>query len=159
MSYQMIGDAPFKKSFGELSTETKGLVNKPPRELDLDVAPEKILYQELEPNKLQFERSATSVFGNDESSFNIVVLGPTGCGKSTIINQLFNRTVCTTSASASSVTQELKFFHGNLMTSENDFKKTTIIDTIGKLRSYKKVVIWYMDLNFCESSRWLNLMI
>ena len=108
---------------------------------------------------MQFERSATSVFGNDESSFNIVVLGPTGCGKSTIINQLFNRTVCTTSASASSVTQELKFFHGNLMTSENAFKKTTVIDTIGKFRSYKQIIIWSMVLNNYECQRCLNLTI
>ena len=62
----------------------------------------------------------------------LVIVGDTGCGKSTIINQLFNRTVSATAATAGPVTQELEFFHGDLITSEEGSKQITIIDTIGK---------------------------
>ena len=128
----MVGDAPFKKSLGELSNQTKILVNTLPKELETKIEIAKVIYPELEPNNLQFQNFATSVSDNENNSFNIVVLGPTGCGKSTIINQLFNRTVSATAATAGPVTQELKFFHGDLITSEEGSKQITIIDTIGK---------------------------
>ena len=128
----MVGDAPFKKALGELSNQTKILVNTLPKELETKIEKAKVIYPELEPNNLQFQNFATSVFDNENNSFNIVVLGPTGCGKSTIINQLFNRTVSATAATAGPVTQELEFFHGDLITSEEGSKQITIIDTIGK---------------------------
>ena len=131
MSYQMVGDAPFKKSLGELSSETKKLVNILPKELETKIEIAKVIHHELEPNNLQFRGFATSVSDNEFNSFNIVVLGPTGCGKSTIINQLFNRTVSATAATAGPVTQELEFFHGDLITNEEGSKQITVIDTIG----------------------------
>ena len=132
MSYQMVGDAPFKKSLGELNNETKQLVNTLPKELLTKIQIGKVIYPELEPNNLHFQSFAASVSDNENNSFNIVVLGPTGCGKSTIINQLFNRTLSATAATARPVTQELEFFHGDLITSKEDSKQITIIDTIGK---------------------------
>ena len=144
----MIGDALFKKSLGELSSETKKLVNNLPKELETKAEIAKVIYPELEPNNLQFQNFATSVSDNENNSFNIVVLGPTGCGKSTIINQLFNRTVSATAATAGSVTQELKFFHGDLITSEEGSKQITIIDTIGKYIFYNNDHQYnYIDIN------------
>ena len=87
--------------------------------------------QELEPHNIQFKSSSKSLSEIDNNSYTIVVLGPTGCGKSTIINHLFNKTVCITGAAARSVTQELKFLKGDLIKSDISFDKVTIIDTIG----------------------------
>ena len=144
----MVGDAPFKKSLGELSSETKKLVNILPKELETKIEKAKVIYPELEPNNLQFQSFASFVSDNENNSFNIVVLGPTGCGKSTIINQLFNRTVSATAATAGPVTQELEFFHGDLITSEEGSKQITIIDTIGKYSFYDNNYQYnYIDIN------------
>ena len=80
----------------------------------------------------------------NNSDYNIVVLGPTGAGKSTIINNLFNQNVCVTGATAESVTREVRFFQGTCdqvlvysqikNTTKTVKKRLNVIDTIGKCK-------------------------
>jgi len=71
----------------------------------------------------------------DEQAFNIVFLGPTGCGKSSIINQLLNATVSEQGDTAVSVTRQILAFEGRgtLKTQGGQRKISTVnvIDTIG----------------------------
>lgn len=70
----------------------------------------------------------------DNNKFNVVVIGPTGCGKSTLINHLFNRTVCPVGASLMSVTREIVVHEGEtdiLQVNGVTRRRVNIIDTLG----------------------------
>ena len=128
----MVGAAILKKSLGEMNKETRKLINTLPRVMDTTLLTEEVIYPELEPHKLQFKKHVTTLSGNDNNSYNIVIIGPTGSGKSSTINQIFNKRVCPTNSGPDSVTKELQFYQGDLKTSATNFDKITIIDTIGK---------------------------
>ena len=128
----MVGSAILKKSLGEMNNETKKLINTLPRVMDTKVSSEEVIYPELEPHKLQFKKHLTTLSENDNNSYNIVIIGPTGSGKSSTINQMFNKRVCPTNSGPDSVTKKLKFYQGDLKTSDTNFDKVTIIDTIGE---------------------------
>jgi len=67
---------------------------------------------------------------DNENAYNVLFLGPTGAGKSSLINKIFNEKVAKASASARSVTKEVNFYKGSLDC--NGFsKKINLIDTIG----------------------------
>ena len=68
-----------------------------------------------------------------------MLLGPTGSGKSTIINNLFNLTVSKSGASAESVTRQVQFHGGSTSFTDVDkkvrvVKKINGMDTLGKLK-------------------------
>jgi predicted GTPase len=74
----------------------------------------------------------------DDNMYNIVFIGPTGCGKSTLINLLFNRTVSQVGAGTHSVTREVTFSQGSAFINvlkNGDWvgtnQKINVIDTIG----------------------------
>ena len=71
---------------------------------------------------------------SDSSMYNILFIGPTGSGKSHLINCLFNSTVSVSSASTDSVTKEIHFYQGRCKYKmrESGFheKDVNIIDTI-----------------------------
>ena len=48
----------------------------------------------------------------DQKAFNILVFGPTGAGKSTIINHLYNKFVCPISAGPQSETRRVHYTQG-----------------------------------------------
>jgi len=74
-------------------------------------------------------------------AFNIVLLGPTGSGKSNLINHYFNATVSQSKGAASSVTNEILFFSGTASLARAPTKdvdewhleerRVNIVDTIG----------------------------
>ena len=67
--------------------------------------------------------------------FNVVILGPTGSGKSNLINQLFNRKCSVTMASVDSVTKNILFYQGYLPRTPGapEGRKINIVDTVGKV--------------------------
>jgi predicted GTPase len=62
----------------------------------------------------------------DNESDNVVFLKPTGCGKSNLVNQLYNKKVVISKPSACSVTKNIHYTQGQYK--EEMFN---IVDTIG----------------------------
>ena len=124
-----------------MSSHTR-TINVLPKELREKVPPYLVMYPEIRVDQnVRFQRIATEMNAGDHASYNIVVLGPTGSGKSTIINNIFNKTVCATAASAESVTREVKYYRGeyHMIIEEGssgrgrcEQQAINVIDTIGK---------------------------
>jgi GTP-binding protein EngB required for normal cell division len=66
----------------------------------------------------------------DQDAFNIVVLGPTGSGKSAITNRWFNMKVCESKAAALSVTKEMALHSGRAIIGGR-MRKVNVMDSIG----------------------------
>lgn len=69
-------------------------------------------------------------------TYNIAVIGPTGAGKSRLINVLFNRDICVSRQDHESVTQDSSFIHGygnvfNRATKTIEQRHFIIADTVG----------------------------
>ena len=66
--------------------------------------------------------------------FNIMFLGPTGAGKSTLIKHLYNRTVCQTDGAAKTTPRQAGSgsFEGKMGKTLPRRTKVNVIDTIGK---------------------------
>lgn len=72
----------------------------------------------------------------NEDTYNILVVGPTGAGKSHLINVLFNQKICDSEASLRSVTREIYFIRGRGEVYDIEKKKfmtknIIVADTIG----------------------------
>ncbi|OXA37242.1 GTPase IMAP family member 4 [Folsomia candida] len=73
---------------------------------------------------------------HNEDTYNILVIGPTGAGKSHLINIFFNQPVTASFVSHKSVTKEMCFIKGtgsvfNLKTRRYEDKKIVVADTVG----------------------------
>ena len=140
----MTGSGILKSTFFDhMSTFTK-LINTLPEELaEAQVLGGGSLY----PNCRYlysipiYDQPLSCLTETDNESYNVVILGPTGSGKSTIINNIFNRYVCESGATAQSVTKEVKFLQGRINVELEEegqrrqtVKKLNVIDTIGSVR-------------------------
>ena len=136
----MLGDGILRKIFFDYMSSHTHTINVLPKELKEEAHVPAVMYPEIqEIQHVSFQRETTELSENDQASYNIVVLGPTGSGKSTVINNIFNKTVCATAASAQSVTREVKFYRGEyhmVFGREHQRKQQAIniIDTIGKVQ-------------------------
>eukprot|EP00092_Neocalanus_flemingeri_P071690 GFUD01088148.1.p1 GENE.GFUD01088148.1~~GFUD01088148.1.p1 ORF type:complete len:655 (-),score=157.51 GFUD01088148.1:124-2088(-) len=109
-----------------MSDDQKKLINTPPKELIVDEEGSmEVIHAELSDH-VQYEQQTRLILSEDKEAQNIVFVGPTGCGKSNLVNQLYNKKVVISKASASSVTRKMQFTQG-------DYKgrKCNIVDTIG----------------------------
>jgi ribosome biogenesis GTPase A len=73
---------------------------------------------------------------NNEDTYNILVIGPTGTGKSHLINVMFNERICESKVSHHSVTREIYFIRGkgqifDVKSSQYVEKNIVVADTIG----------------------------
>eukprot|EP00092_Neocalanus_flemingeri_P025935 GFUD01028109.1.p1 GENE.GFUD01028109.1~~GFUD01028109.1.p1 ORF type:complete len:521 (+),score=131.24 GFUD01028109.1:141-1703(+) len=131
ISHQMTQDSMKNDSIrrifdSHMSDEQKKLINTPPAELITDEEGSmEIIHAELSDH-VQYEQQTRLILTEDKDAQNIVFVGPTGCGKSNLVNQLYNKKVVISKASASSVTRKMQFTQG-------DYKgrKCNIVDTIG----------------------------
>jgi len=141
LCFQMVGDGVLKTTFFDhMSMHTK-VINTFPDELLPAEEERKHLYPTEQVEwSMDWETHKEALTAEDNNSYNIVVLGPTGSGKSTIINNMFNLTVCKTGGSAESVTRQVKFYQGSTTiqyrnrrhnTSRSEKVKVNVIDTIG----------------------------
>ena len=95
---------------------------------------------------LEFQNMKRFMDSND--GFNILFLGPTGTGKSHLINHLFNQKVAVSTPAVTSVTREMYFYEGNLKRNGTSPSKVNIIDTIGKkIFQYSIIFNLYIDDN------------
>ena len=131
--------------FNYLGEKSK-LINVFPKELE-ESKERKIekLYKDLDDScglPMTYERKHDHLTDSDNNAFNILFLGPTGAGKSTLINHLFNRTVCKTGGAAISTTKQARFHSGShhLWSTHGEKNiqrrtKVNVCDTIGKENS------------------------
>ena len=147
--FQMIGDGILKKTFFDYMSSHTKVINTFPEEL----RPEEMIREPLYPPadvrlSIEWKGMKEALTTADNDAWNIVVLGPTGSGKSTIINNLFNETVCQTGDSAESVTRQVLFHNGSNKFTWNVYdqdvvggrrsyrhKRVNVIDTIGEVHS------------------------
>lgn len=90
---------------------------------------------------VKYERSPQAVDPTDDDAFNIVFIGPTGCGKSSLINRCFNTKVSKSTGLPESVTRDIMFFIGSALLARApsdlmpdwhlETRKVNIVDTIG----------------------------
>ena len=118
-----------------LHSTVRSLINQPPapiRYLEDGPATATTVYSFVE-STYNYKR-VDYVLDHDEETCNLLVLGPTGAGKSHIINTIFNRQIVSSHASMRSVTKDVTFIRGdaNLMTAKGLQKRGVIlIDTVG----------------------------
>lgn len=62
----------------------------------------------------------------NEKSYNVLMIGSTGAGKSNLINVIFNRKICKSETSHLSVSRDIYFFRGQI-----GDKEVVIADTVG----------------------------
>lgn len=72
----------------------------------------------------------------EENTYNILVIGPTGAGKSHLINVFFNQKICDSEVSHKSVTREIYFVRGrgqvyDFKEKKYQMKDIVVADTIG----------------------------
>lgn len=111
-SFQMASGNLREKFCRDMSPDVKALVNKPPTELQKMEVKTKELYPEIMSEYVKFEKQIDVLSDKGGESFNIVLLGITGSGKSSLINHLFNEVVAKSGATPSSVTRNVNFFQG-----------------------------------------------
>ena len=134
-----MGAGALNEIFVKHMAEHKKLINTFPSNL----IPRKADPQEIFPgvtDHILYSGEKAALTSTDEESYNIVILGPTGSGKSTLINHLFNETVVESGSSAASVTRHVSFIQGNyiwpytMWKSGREITKRSsinVIDTLG----------------------------
>ena len=129
-SYQMASGCLRKKYCKDMSLDVKALINKLPAELHKTKVCRKVLYQEIETDYVKFENQMDILLDEGRDSFNIVLLGITGSGKSSLINNLFNQEVAQSGAKPSSITRSVYFFQGTYIGSklDEDIDKQTLVE-------------------------------
>ena len=144
VSLQMTGTGVLARTFNDHLGIHRKTLNTIPANLREELPKPKPLYPQLDipPEEypiINFDKEGFCLTEADNDAYNIVLLGPTGSGKSTLINNMFNFTVCRSAPTASSVTKEVKFLKGHFKFAEvyghhiyQQDKCVNVIDTIGK---------------------------
>jgi len=140
VSFQMATQGTLMKQIfkGHMKQENLKRINVFPDGLEPMEKKVEELHSAISGN-IKLEDASKSYLDNENlENYNILFLGPTGAGKSTLINYLFNEYVNKTAATASSVTKQLSFATGSVSwiiesnsVTKEVCKKVNVIDTIG----------------------------
>ena len=139
ISLQTTGEGIFKEEFiNKMARNQKKYINTIPMVLQPKKQPRQKIYENITHSSFNFEKDKSTLDDHDDDMFNIVLFGPTGCGKSSIINLLFNETVTEASSGAKSVTRAINFTQGRGQFIEvrereevNKLHYVNVIDTVG----------------------------
>ena len=102
------------------------LVQEPNVNLEASVGGNNYTKEKDEPNLSQGMQERVEARRQRGESVNILVIGPTGSGKSTLVNALMGRTVARVGEGTSSVTRQVKKHEG-----EFEGVKIRVYDTVG----------------------------
>ena len=139
--FQMVGAGVLKQAFFHHMAEHTKQINIAPIELAVaeEESDKERLYAREDIEKggavVEYTTTKSELKSEDSKKYNILFLGPTGSGKSHLINHLFNRNVAKSDSTQDSVTKEIRFFEGCLYIGWVGGGVTNIpvnvIDTIG----------------------------
>ena len=141
-----------KKFFNDLAEKTK-MINSFPEELQPPNESFAPIYPQIS-DFVQCGGPKDALTEKDKKAFNILVFGPTGAGKSTIINHIYNMYVCPVSSGPQSKTRRVHYTQGGYFFGKK-WKTVNIIDTIGLCDSMLKDEEVHQ---FIETSLKINLM-
>jgi len=134
LSLQMVGGSRLLKALAKELGDKARLVNTPPGEL---VEPHRQagaslpMYRDLR-SRFHVQYAGKRQTLHDNSGATVVVLGPTGAGKSSIVNMLFNRRVALVKASPLSVTRHMDVYCGSYFDiGLNETVPLNVVDSIG----------------------------
>ena len=121
-----------------MDAEHRALRNLLPTELRVEkVADGGPVYAGLTP-RVEYANTPAQLDLNDAEAYNVVLLGPTGAGKSTLINLIFNQNVAEAYVDPDSVTKNMTFYTGEGYVTEfvrdrnvQVKKRINLIDSIG----------------------------
>jgi GTP-binding protein EngB required for normal cell division len=128
----MFPDGYLMKMFkGGIPREVEMQINTQPVELAKSHRLMKPLYHTAQ-HFLDFKGNRTVLTAVEaDEAYNVVVLGPTGCGKSRLINLFYNRTVCESTASCQGFCREhMQITHG-IGTIYGMKRPVNVIDSVG----------------------------
>ena len=152
--FQMVGEGILTKQFCSWMSQHTKLINIAPYELQVttDVS-HKPLYSEMQVKevKYQFTKKSSVLDASQKKKYTILFLGPTGAGKSRLINLLFNQEVARSKASSDSITKEVNFFEGKVTYLAGEERKereeeVVMIDTVGnETARFNSLKVWYFE--------------
>ena len=136
--FQMTGGGKLRQLFRTEMGKSSKMVNTYPIELVPKPATMVTLHPD-ETNFIRWTKTLHILTAAEDKMFNILFLGPTGCGKSTLINQMYNMNVCMAKGGVTSVTKDIHFIQGTYSVPTIKIKgqltdrdvKVNVIDTIG----------------------------
>lgn len=130
ISLQTVGAGNIAKRFLDyMAGEQKALFNQLPAELCETRTYGPVILNLPGNPKLKFVASTNTV-PKDPEAFNVLFLGPTGAGKSRLINLLMDYDVCPSSDSGESVTSQVQVLHTEGYIGVNR-RTINVIDTVG----------------------------
>ena len=139
MSMQTVGQGRISSVLIDYVTDPahRALRNTLPKQLQVNDRgdAQQLLYPNVKPI-VPFSRSEQVLNISDRTAYNVLVMGPTGAGKSSIINLLFNQKICESDDSVDSVTKNIEFHVGHgecqpVVTEPSGVHRINFIDTIG----------------------------
>ena len=106
----------------------------------------------------------TYYLDSNENTYNILFIGPTGAGKSHLINVFFNQKICESNCSTQSVTREIYFIRGrgkvyNVNENQSIMQDIIVTDTIGLCDTEwdATAIITMIKNRVCSNIKFLDL--